>query len=324
MKNAKTSASRRFQLTSLEQLNIDIVTLWKELAGRRFHLSLPKSPLTEATLDDILNHEGDDPLEIICVKPKGFSKFTPDEAIQYAKMPLISLAAIGVSKQFQFFESVALHMLDKEKLEKESEYLSTDLRRRIKCLDMDQSVEYTMRELISPILIGAMMLSADDHLKLICEQNIEGTRGNGPVDYVISFKSINIVLTEAKKEKVDVGVAQNIAQQVANREQLARKLFNVVGMKRNYDDLLSEISEVPTYGIITTGDEWLFTRYCGIDIIKSEKLTLDIKEGVDHESREDHDSRRKRDLVVLLHWLVGIMKTQIGNVNLFPELLSLK
>ena len=138
------TASRRFQLTSLEQLNIDIVTLWKDLAGRRFHLSLRKSPLTEATLDDILNHEGDDPLEIICVKPKGFSKFTPDEAIQYAKMPLISLAAIGVSKQFQFFESVALHMLEKEKLEKESEYLSTDLRRRIKCLDMDQSVEYTI------------------------------------------------------------------------------------------------------------------------------------------------------------------------------------
>ena len=57
---------------------------------------------------------------------------------------MLSLAAISVSKQSQFYESVALYMLEEEMLEKESEYLSTDLRRRIKCLDMDQSVEYTI------------------------------------------------------------------------------------------------------------------------------------------------------------------------------------
>ena len=108
--------------------------------------------------------------------------------------------------------------------------------------------------------------------------------GYGPVDYVISFKSINIVLTEAQKEKVGIGVAQNIAQQIAIER--ARKLCNVVGGKRKYDDLLSEIAKVPTNGTITTGDEWLFLLYCGIDLIKSEKLALDIKEGVDHESTD--------------------------------------
>ena len=110
-------------------------------------------------------------------------------------------------------------MLDEELLEKEIKYLSTDLQRRIKCLEVDRSVvEYTMRELISPILIGAIMLSDDNHLKLNCERNIDGELGKGPADYVISYKSINIVLTETKEYTMEHGIAKNIAQQVANRE----------------------------------------------------------------------------------------------------------
>lgn len=102
--NAKTNAVRRFQLRSLEQLRIGIVVHWNDLSGRRFHLSLPKSSITVTTLDDILNHEDDDPLEIIHDKLKGFSKFTFDDTIQYAKLPLISLAHMGVTKQSHFLK----------------------------------------------------------------------------------------------------------------------------------------------------------------------------------------------------------------------------
>lgn len=316
MKNVKQSAVSKFELSTLEQLKIDIVTLWSDLAGRRFHLQFPDSTTTVTTLDDISDYEGEGPLQINQVKLKGFSKFTPEEAIDYAKLSLISVSAIDVRKQCHFFECVAL--LDDESLEKETEYLSTDLQRRIKCLDTAQSAEYTMRELISPLLIGAIMLSDDDNLKLSCEQNIEGELGNGPVDYVISFRSINIVLTEAKKEKIELGVIQNIAQQVANREQFARNLTRSCGMKRKYDDVLSEVVRFPSYGIVTTGDEWFFLRFCESNLIKSEKLTLDIKLG------ERHDCRRKEDLLVLLRWIVGIIKTQVTNINDLPDSLSVK
>ena len=315
--NAKTNAVRRFQLRSLEQLRIGIVVHWNDLSGRRFHLSLPKSSITVTTLDDILNHEDDDPLEIIHDKLKGFSKFTFDDTIQYAKLPLISLAHMGVTKQSHFFESV--EKLNEEILEKEIQYLLTDLRRRIKCLDMDQSVEHTMRELISPILIGAIMLSADKHLKINCVQNIEGELGKGPVDYVISYKSINIVVTETtetKKHTMELGMAQIIAQQVANREERARKMSKMPGMKRKYDDILSDIATVPAYGIVTTGDQWLFFQCNGNIVIKSEKLTLDIQEG------EMHEDRRKKDLDVLLRWIVGIIKTHMTIVNNFSAILS--
>lgn len=184
---------------------------------------------------------------------------------------------------------------------------------------MDQSVEHTMRELISPILIGAIMLSADKHLKINCEQNIEGELGKGPVDYVISYKSINIVVTETtetKKHTMELGMAQIIAQQVANREERARKMSKMPGMKRKYDDILSDIVTVPAYGIVTTGDQWLFFQCNGNIVIKSEKLTLDIQEG------KMHEDRRKKDLDVLLRWIVGIIKTHMTIVNNFSAILS--
>lgn len=54
-------------------------------------------------------------------------------------------------------------------------------------------------------------------------------------------------------------------------------MCKIIGMKRNYGDLLSEITKVPTLGTITTGDERFFLRYCGNDLIKFGKLILDIK-----------------------------------------------
>ena len=87
-------------------------------------------------------------------------------------------------------------------------------------------------------------------------------------------------------------------------------------MKRKYDDILSDIATVPAYGIVTTGDQWLFFQCNGNIVIKSEKLTLDIQEG------EMHEDRRKKDLDILLRWIVGIIKTHMTIVNNFSAILS--
>ena len=158
------------------------------------------------------------------------------------------------------------------------------------------------------------MIAKDIGLKLICEDNIEGEFGNGPVDYVITYNSVNIVLTEAKKENIEAGVVQNICQLVASREQCARNMKILSGKKRKYDELLSEIMRVASYGIITTGDEWYFLRFCGTDLIKSQKLKLNI------ELEEAYWAQRKKDIKVLLQWILGVIKTQLTTVNKLPTI----
>ena len=250
-------------------------------------------------------------MQINLVKLKGFTKFTAEETISYAKLPLANISGIGKGNQPDFFDVIALP--DEEILKKEIEYLFDDLQRRIQCLDMNESAEYTMRELVSPLLIGAIMIAKSESLKMVCEKNIEGELGHGPVDYVITYKLMNIVLTEAKKEKIDDGVIQNICQLVASREQRARDLRQVGGKKRKYDELLSEIIKIPTFGIITTGDEWYFLRYCGTELIKSQKLKLNIEQG------ETHWDQRKKDIEVLLQWIVGIIETQVTTMDNMPN-----
>ena len=99
-------------------------------------------------------------------------------------------------------------------------------------------------------------------------------------------------------------------------------MSKMCGIKKKYDDLLSDIATVPAYGIVTTGDQWLFLRLYGNNVIKSEKMTLDILEG--HECREEHHSRRKKGSVVLVRWIVGILKTHMTNVNNFSAILSVE
>lgn len=304
-----------FSFSTLEQLKIDIVNNWWDaLVGRRFHLRFPDRPTTEITLSSILSHKSDVLLHIHLDKLKRFSKITPDEAIKYAQLKVFTLSCIPKGVQSDFIADIALP--DEEIIKKETDYIFDDLQRRIQCLDLDRSVECTMREFISPLLIGAMMTANEKGLKLICEENIEGEFGHGPVDYMMTYKSVNIVLTEAKMENIEAGVAKNICQIVASREQHARYLAKLLGTKRKYDDLLSEMMRVASYGIITTGEEWYFLRYCGTDLIRSERLNLNLNIDLDQTDWE----RRRKDIEVLLRWILGVIKTQVTIMNNFPTI----
>jgi hypothetical protein len=82
---------------------------------------------------------------------------------------------------------------------------------------------------------------------------------NGPVDYALLYKKFSIVVTEAKKDDIVDGQAQNIAQLVSSREDF---LYNLAAnKKRTYEQHAPDISSIPSCGVVSTAKEWIFLRY---------------------------------------------------------------
>ena len=112
-------------------------------------------------------------------------------------------------------------------------------------LDLEQSSEYTMRELISPVLVRALSLVDDFNgqahktkVRLICDKLVSGSSGHGPpIDYVMSYLNVLIVIGEAKLKDLLGGFYQNLVQQYNALESLADKIVgsSTVGSKRSHD-----------------------------------------------------------------------------------------
>ena len=60
-----------------------------------------------------------------------------------------------------------------------------------------------------------------------------------------------VYLAEAKKNDVDAGIAQNIAQIIASREAYIASVFG---------NEISVLDNIASSGLITTGEKWIFTR----------------------------------------------------------------
>jgi hypothetical protein len=155
-----------------------------------------------------------------------------------------------------------------ELIDRESRNIQTELlRRRVISLSTGVS-EYTKREFISPVLIGSLHIV--DGITMMCEKRVIGTFGNGPVDYTLIYKNLNIVLTEAKKEDLEGGLMQNLVQQKAYRESLAYALFSgsckdAVALprqerKRKVDEISKTVAQLPSFGIVTNGHSWIFSK----------------------------------------------------------------
>lgn len=119
-----------------------------------------------------------------------------------------------------------------------------DLNVRHKLYDpLEEGCEYTRREFISPILVLAASVSG---VKLACEEQVEGSVGKGPVDWVAHYQNHRICITEGKKDNITQGLYQNLAQLAAAGEGRGEKRMFCV--------------DLPIYGIATTYTEWIFVR----------------------------------------------------------------
>jgi hypothetical protein len=121
--------------------------------------------------------------------------------------------------------------------------------------------EMTCREFISPFLTTAVkhLQVNEPLLALRAEEELNGSRGFGPVDYTVVLDDIVICVTEAKKMDFDKGAAQNIVQMHSAVESLSKR-------KREDTDL-EDSEEVPVmvYGIVSNARNWLFLQWAGTE-----------------------------------------------------------
>jgi hypothetical protein len=119
--------------------------------------------------------------------------------------------------------------------------------------------------LISPILVELLGL-ADNQIQLFSgeEFNVDKERGlNGFCDFLLSRSAISsiiqapvVMVVEAKKGELDVGLGQCAAEMVA------AQIFNI-----NEDKPISVV-----YGCVTSGKLWQFLK------LENQDLTLDLTE----------------------------------------------
>jgi hypothetical protein len=119
--------------------------------------------------------------------------------------------------------------------------------------------------LISPILVELLRL-ADNQIQLFSgeEFNVDKERGlNGFCDFLLSRSAISsiiqapvVMVVEAKKGELDVGLGQCTAEMVA------AQIFNI-----NEDKPISVV-----YGCVTSGKLWQFLK------LENKDLTLDLTE----------------------------------------------
>jgi hypothetical protein len=139
--------------------------------------------------------------------------------------------------------------------EEQTNLVFHELIRRFCCYDTTDTSEMTMREFISPVLIGAMMMletsttrsTKEYSVQLIAEKTITGRQAKGPV--------------EAKHQNLMGGLYQNLVQQHSLLEVIANvKVANssLNETKTSIRRALTEATALGTFGIVSTGYGCLF------------------------------------------------------------------
>jgi len=228
---------------------------------------------------------------------KRFNKFKSYEAQEEALSSIGSLYSRleGIPRNNSVFPTVSWSQnLSEDDFNTILLRVIKDIMYRSEVIDWAMTSEYTMREFISPILVGALRLvliflknsNIAGKLSLLCEKIVVGLHAHGPVDYVVIFDYLNIILTEAKKHDINQGIIQNLLQQRASQEFLTNMLLDVnetgESRKRCFQETFDVVASTATCGTVTTGSEWVFTkiRYCTLtkksQVELSEWYTMDL------------------------------------------------
>ena len=109
--------------------------------------------------------------------------------------------------------------------------------------------EATRCEFISHIIYSVASIF-DGEVKVYPQYEISGSHGKGPVDWVIKVGNTIITVTEAKKEDINQGIAQNAVQLQTSVQRNPKK--------RSYDT--AGLHEDVMYGIVSTAVDWVVIK----------------------------------------------------------------
>ena len=177
-------------------------------------------------------------VESLC---KGFSKLERDEVFSWASIDKII-------EDNSHFEDIHID-IENEITSKVIEHALEDLHyKNVFYGPITGCLEASVREYISSVLLACARITGN--IKLVAELDIAGRKGNGPLDYAILYENFFLLITEAKKDNLENGIIQNIAQLVASREQF---LYDNSSLKRNYMSMAGDIACIPSTGVVRVG-----------------------------------------------------------------------
>ena len=143
----------------------------------------------------------------------------------------------------------------------ETKSVVAELVKRIDSISRDSASECTMREFISPVLIGALNVIRNQDIIFRAEYKIEGWSGNGPVDYDFMYKRFHVCVAEAKKEAIESGIAQNCGQLMASRDLYDYSLATSERKRKRSFEPDEVTTALKSIGIVSTGTDWVFLQY---------------------------------------------------------------
>jgi len=250
----------------------------------------------------------------------GFSKYTKNKG-------RLALQMVGAKFTEQDFipesdEAFPIYDGDVQMLDSQVQIVQQELIRRIQKIPLEKASEYSKRELISPLLLGALFLV--NGVSMGCEKRVVGHYGRGPIDYVFIFRSVLILLTEAKLNDLDAGFIQNIMQQQSSRDFLTSVLVDADGppvfaelRKRKFEEISNKLSSFASFGVVTTASSWLFTKVerdpdDGKAVItRSKRVELRL---TDPQTPEENKTQQM-DIARIIGKLVAIIKLQMKAVE---------
>eukprot|EP01031_Cornospumella_fuschlensis_P038885 gene38885-47298_t len=209
-------------------------------------------------------------------------------------------------------------------LQEEAGKVVTNLLDRADVINRKLASEYTMREFVSPVLIGALKSIirhdrtrfGNGTLSMVCEKRIIGKLAHGPVDYSFVFDCLDLVLTEAKREDLDLGIVQNLLQQRACQEFLANTLIDYDAIqderKRMFAEAFEDVSQTPTCGITSTGGKWVLCRTTCVRDEGTGKVVTDVS--ISETIEVDLANVNAAELTKLLSRIAQLVLTQVDNV----------
>lgn len=266
---------------------------------------------------DLIGVPMDDVKIIVVILCSGFSK--------QAEKSDIALNSIGVT-QFKSISNIPTRPelfpecnVPDEILLSETQKVLTNLQDRSYVINRKLASEYTMREFISPVLIGVLKVIimydevrfGDGKLSMVCEKRIIGKRAHGPVDYSFLFDCLDLVLTEAKRENLDFGIVQNLLQQRACQEFLANTLINYDFIqeerKRKFAEAFADVARTNTCGITSTGAKWVFSQTkCMYNEITNTMVTdVFISETIEIDLAAVNEEKLKRLISRIVHLVLS-------------------
>ena len=198
----------------------------------------------------------------VVVSRVGFSQITTvKEALQ-----LLGQAGDSIPIDNNIFPSPSDVPAENEELN----HAVSTLRRLNEVVLLPHGCEATRRLYIDPMLLASARIAGDVLIEV--EKEYENRDVHGPIDYVFKYKEQTICVTEGKKDQIDRGVVQNVAQLAVVADDRKRKI--------------SEISPAPVeeptiYGIATTYLNWTFL------VLKDGKVTQSSIYGIKDADKDD-------------------------------------